>query len=165
MHEYQDALISSAFGYEDKQEFLDKQDQAMTVTTWDGKDRALISTDYIHKMFEEICMLGPLAGVYGREVQQILMQNDALDKISMEDFAYPVKMGRASLKATALRSSHQNNYAADQYSESDRRSQATQRTRSPRATRYYSDVREEREPRHYGHLESRFNRDIRDRRY
>ena len=78
MHEHQDALISTIFGYEDEQEFLDKQDQAMTVTTWDGKDRALISTDYIHKMFKEICMLGPLAGVYGREVQ-ILMQTEAPD--------------------------------------------------------------------------------------
>ena len=52
MHEHQDALISTIFGYEDKQEFLDKQDQAMTVTTWDGKDRALISIDYIHKMLK-----------------------------------------------------------------------------------------------------------------
>ena len=137
----------------------------MTVTTWDGKDRALISTDYIHKMYKEICLFGPLAGMYGREVQQILMQNDAPDRTSMEDFGYSVKMGRASLKATALRSSYQNDYAADQYSESDRQSQATRRTRSPRATRYYNDVREEREPRYYGRLESRFNRDIRDRRY
>ena len=72
-------------------------------------------------------------------------------------------MGRASLKAQALRSSCQRDYAADQYSESDRHSQATGRTRSPRATRYYTDVREQREQRHYGHLESRFNRNIQDR--
>ena len=116
-------------------------------------------------MHQEICLFGPLAGMYGREVQQLLMANDAPDKISMAEFAYSVKMGRASFKAIAFRSSHQNNYATEKYSEGDRQSQATRRTRSPRATRYYSDVREEREPRYYGHLESRFNRDIRDRRY
>ena len=113
-------------------------------------------------MHQEICLFGPLAGMYGREVQQLLMANDAPDKISLEDFAHSVKMGRASLKAIALRSSCQNDAAADQYSESDRQSQATRRTRSPR---YYPDVRDEREARYYGRLESRFNRDIRDRRY
>ena len=138
----------------------------MTVTTWDGKDRALISTDYIHKMFKEICMLGPLAGVYGREVQQILMQNEAPDKISMEDFAYSVQMGRAAIKLGVLRSSYQTRYAADHYSESDRQSQGTRRTRSPR----WHDVRDVREARVRDVREARYDsrgipRDVRDRRY
>ena len=161
MHEYQDALITTVFGYDDKDEFLDKTKQAMTVTTWDGKDRALISTDYIHKMFKEICMLGPLAGVYGREVQQILMQNEAPDKISMEDFAYSVQMGRAAIEVGVLRSSYQTHDTADHHSESDRHSQGTRRTRSPR---YYYDVRDVRE--RHDRYESRGQpRDNRDRRY
>ena len=161
MHEHQDALISKAFGYEDKEEFLAKQDQAMTVTTWDGKDRALISADYIDKMFKEICLLGPLAAVYGREVQHILMQNEMPDKTSMADFAYSVQMGRAAIKVGALRSSYQTHYEADHYSESDRQSQGTRRTRSPR---YYYDVRDVRE--RQGRYESRGQpRDMRDRRY
>ena len=105
-------------------------------------------------------MLGPLAGVYGREVQQILMQNEAPDKISMEDFAYSVQMGRAAIKLGVLRSSYQTHHAADHHSESDRQSQGTRRTRSPR---YYYDVRDVRE--RQGRYESRGQpRDMRDRR-
>ena len=93
-------------------------------------------------MYKEICLFGPLAGVYGREVQQILMQNEAPDKISMEDFAYSVQMGRAAIKVGVLRSSYQTHDAADHHSESDRQSQGTRRTRSPR---YYYDVRDVRD--------------------
>ena len=143
MREYQDALITSVFGYDDGNECWDKTKHAMTITTWDGKDRALISTDNIHKMYKEICLFGPLAGVYGREVQQILMQNEAPDKISMEDFAYSVQMGRAAIKLGVLRSFYQTHYAADNHSERDRQSQGTRRTRSPR----WHDVRDVRETR------------------
>ena len=81
--------------------------------------------------------------MYGREVQQLLMANEAPDKIAMEDFAYSVEMRRASLKAQALRSSCQRDYATEQPREDDRLSQASGRTRSPRATRYYADIREQ----------------------
>ena len=57
--------------------FLEKIQHAMTVETWDGKERALISVDYIHRMHQEICLFGPLAGMYGREVQQLLMASEA----------------------------------------------------------------------------------------
>ena len=71
------------------------------------------------------------------------MSPEAPDKIAMEDFAYSVEMGRASLKAQALRSSCQRDYATEQPREDDRLSQASGRTRSPRATRYYADIRQQ----------------------
>ena len=43
MQKYQDALITEVFGYTDKRDFLEKERQPTDVTTWDGKDRALIS--------------------------------------------------------------------------------------------------------------------------
>ena len=117
-------------------------------------------------MVTEIGLLGPLAAVYGREIDQILMQNDMPDKIPVDDFAYSVERGRASIKLGVLRSSYQTHYAADNHSESDRQSQGTRRTRSPR----WHDVRDVRETRvrdvREGRYESRGNpRDMRDRRY
>ena len=45
MQDHQDKLINSIFGYKDKYEFLEKLRNPMTVETWDGKVRALISVD------------------------------------------------------------------------------------------------------------------------
>ena len=47
--------------------------QPIDVTTWDGKDRALISHAYLEEMVTEIGILGPLAAVYGRDIEQLLM--------------------------------------------------------------------------------------------
>ena len=76
---------------------MEKLKNPMAVETWDGKVRALISVKQIIDMFREVCFLGPLAAMYGREVQQTLMSPDAPDKIPVEDFQYSVDMGRASL--------------------------------------------------------------------
>ena len=117
-------------------------------------------------MVTDIGLFGPLAAVYGREIDQILMQNDMPDKIPVDDFAYSVERGRASIKLGVLRSSYQTHYAADNHSESDRQSQGTRRTRSPR----WHDVRDVREARVRDVREARYDsrgipRDVRDRRY
>ena len=117
-------------------EFLEKMKNPLAVETWDGKVRALMSVEYVDEMFREICFFGPLAAMYGREVQQLLMSNEAPDNISMDDFQYSVDMGRASIKTQALRSSVKRNYDTDTQVESDRHSQASVRTRSPRQDRH-----------------------------
>ena len=58
----------------------------MTVETWDGKVRALISVEQTIEMFREVCFLGPLAAMYGREVRQTLMSPDAPAKIPLRTF-------------------------------------------------------------------------------
>ena len=143
MQQHQDQLISTILGYDDKYDFLEKLKNPMTVETWDGKVRALISVEQVTDMYQEICFLGPLAAMYGREVQQILMSLEAPDKIPIEDFQYSVDMGRAPLRQETLKSSWQRDYTTEQPREDDRLSQASGRTRSPRATRYYADIREQ----------------------
>ena len=132
MRAHQDKLITTVFNYDNRREFLDKVDHPLTVETWDGKICAFMSVDYVGEMFREVCFLGPLAAMYGREVQQLLMANDTPDKISMEDFQYSVDMGRRSIKQAALRSSAKRNYDMDTPVESDRHSQVSVRTCSPR---------------------------------
>ena len=43
IQKHQDAVITDIFGYEDKKEFLRNERKPTEVSTWDGKDRALIS--------------------------------------------------------------------------------------------------------------------------
>ena len=69
----------------------------------------------------EIGILGPFAGVYGREVEQYLME-DMRDMIPQRIFEQSVNLGRASLNVTALRSSYQEEICGSNYIESDVRS-------------------------------------------
>ena len=86
---------------------------------------------YLDRMVTDIGILGPLAGVYGREVEQYLMEQMP-DTIPEKIFNESVGLGRASLRKTALRSSYQDPYYGSNYSESDVRSTgAYQRTYSP----------------------------------
>ena len=141
MQKYQDAPITEVFGYADKREFLRKESEPTNVTTWDGKGRALISPQYMTKMVTEIGILGPLAGVYGREIEQLLMGPDMPELIPENIFADSVGFGRASLRTAAMKSSYQDYHGGSNYSESDMRSRgSTRRTRSPRVR----DVRDSR---------------------
>ena len=82
-------------------------------------------------MVTEIGILGPLAGVYGREVEQYMMETMP-DLIPEKIFNESVGFGRAALRTAALRSSYQDPYAGSNYSESDVRSTgAYRRTYSP----------------------------------
>ena len=71
---HQDVVIKEVFGYSDKHQFLKYEKQATEVTTWDGKDRAWISSQCLNRMVTLIGIRGPFAGVYGRAVEQYLME-------------------------------------------------------------------------------------------
>ena len=75
-------------------------------------------------------MLGPLAGMFGREVQQYLLTNQNSNKIPVDEFQYSVDSGRASLSRQRIRAVH--NEPVDGNYEDDRASQVSKRTRSPR---------------------------------
>ena len=115
---YQDVVIKEVFGYSDKHQFLKYENPATEVTTWAGKDRALISSTYLNRMVTDIGILGPLAGVYGREVEQYLMEKMP-ETIPENIFEESVSLGRASLRKAALRSSYQEPYYGSNWSESD----------------------------------------------
>ena len=103
MRAYQDALITHVFGYKDKDDFLPKVKSSLHVMTWDGRNRIMLESTYIDKMFEEILLFGPLAAMYGKEIEQILIQNHMPYLVSESDFAFSVFQGRTSVKKVPLR--------------------------------------------------------------
>ena len=102
-----------------------------------------MSTKQVNDMYLEVCFLGPLAAMFGREVQQTLMSPDAPDKIPVEDFQYSVGMGRTALRQDTLKSSWQRDDPTDYSREEDQVSQTSRRTRSPRKALYYGNLREQ----------------------
>ena len=73
MREYQDARITHVFGYKDKDDFLPKVKSSLHVMTWDGRDRIMLESTYIETMFKDILLFRPLAAMYGKEIEQILL--------------------------------------------------------------------------------------------
>ena len=71
--------------------------------TWDGKNQVRLDSEYIERMFKEVLLLGPLAAMYGREIEQILIQNYMPEMVSEDEFAFSVQQGRASIKKIPLR--------------------------------------------------------------
>ena len=71
--------------------------------TWDGKNQVRLDAYYIERMFKEVLQLGPLAAMYGREIQQIRIQNYMPEMVSEEEFAFSVQQGRASIKQLPMR--------------------------------------------------------------
>ena len=103
MRDHQDALITHVFGYKDKDDFLPKVKSSLHVMTWDGRNRIMLDSTYIDKMFKEILLFGPLAAMYGKGIEQILIQNRMPDLVSEADFAFAVHQGRTSVKKVPLR--------------------------------------------------------------
>ena len=97
-----------------------------------------MTVDQIKRMYKEVCLLGPMAAMFGREVQQILMSPDAPNLISMDDFQNSVNSGRASLSQQKIADAQVD--TADDYGEDDQVSQTSKRTRSPRKA-LYRDIR------------------------
>ena len=90
--------------------------------TWDGKNRIMLDAEYIEKMFKEILLFGPLAAMYGKEIEQILIQNHMPDLVPEDDFAFSVQQGRTSVKKMPLRAMN-----VDEGYEEDRRARASSR--------------------------------------
>ena len=82
VHSNQAALIENVFGYTNKREFIDKEKEATEVSTWDGRYRGFIPYKHLRDMVKWINILGPLAGMYGRDIEQYLMRPDGSPLIS-----------------------------------------------------------------------------------
>jgi len=115
MREYQNAFITHVFGYKDKDDFLPKVKSSLYVMTWDGKNRIMLDATYIEKMFKEVLLFRPLAAMYGKEIEQILIQNHMPDLVSESDFAFSVHQGRASVKKMPLRAMNVDEGYEDEY--------------------------------------------------
>ena len=66
--------------------------------------------------------MGPLAAMYGKEIEQILIQNHMPDLVSEADFAFSVHQGRTSVKKVPLRA-----MSVDEGYEEDRRARTPSR--------------------------------------
>ena len=138
MHAHQVSLLTSVFKVPSVRDFMDKLDQPVQVTTWDGKELVWMTADQIDKMHKETCLLGPMAAMFGREVQQVLMYPNPPKLISVEDFQYSVNSGRASLSQQRIAEARVE--PADDHRDDDQVSHSSKRTRSPRKP-FYSDIR------------------------
>ena len=83
-------------------------------------------------MAEMVSILGPLAGVYGRDIEQLLMGYDKPTLIPEKKFNESIALGRHTLRLEALRS-YQDQSIGSNYSDSDVRSRLSSRREvSPR---------------------------------
>ena len=126
------------FNVSEIREYKEKLDNPVKVTTWDGQTRVWMTVDQVDRMYKEMCLLGPMAAMFGREVQQTLMSPNPPNKIPVEDFQYSVNSGRASLSQQRIAEARVE--PADDQCDDDQVSQTSKRTRSPRKA-LYTDVR------------------------
>ena len=103
MREYQDALMTHVLGYNYKHEFLQKLKSSLDVVSWDGSSMIRLEPTYIERMVKEILLLGRLAAMYGREIQQILIPKYMPEMVSEQEFAFSVQRARASIKQLPMR--------------------------------------------------------------
>ena len=82
----------------------------------------MLDAGYIERMFKDILIFGPLAAMYGREIEQYLIQNYMPDLVPESDFAFSVQQGRTSVKKIPLRVLN-----VDDSYEEDRRARASSR--------------------------------------
>ena len=141
IHEHQVSLLTSVFNVSEIREFKEKLDNPVQVTTWDGQTRVWMTVDQVDRMYKEMCLLGPMAAMFGREVQQTLMSPNPPNKIPVEDFQYSVNSGRASLSQQRVANARIE--PADDQRDDDRVSQTSIRTRSPRKMPYHGAIWEQ----------------------
>ena len=84
----------------------------------------------IHRMFLEVCTLGPIVAMFGREFQQYLLEHEDTDKIPSEHMKFSINSGRTSMGERRLNQVYTEK-VADDYDD-DRISISSKRTRSPR---------------------------------
>ena len=75
-------------------------------------------------------MTGPLVAMFGREIQQYLLEHDDSDKIPKERMQFSVDCGRTSMGRRRIEQVY-TQYVADDH-DNDRMSQTSKRTRSPK---------------------------------
>ena len=76
LRNYQDALIDSVFGHRDIENFVRNQKTDTCVTTFDGYYTGFLAYNELEQIGRQICVLGPIAGVFGRQLEQWLISSD-----------------------------------------------------------------------------------------
>ena len=131
VRERQDALLNYVFKVDSPAHFRTSlDDNEVRVMTWDATMFVWMTKDSVHRMFLEVCMMGPLVAMFGREFQQYLLENPGKLRIPKETMQYSVDSGRTSMGNKRMEMVH-TQYVADEYDD-DCISISSRRTRSPR---------------------------------
>ena len=101
MQQYQDAVIEDIFEWQDKMEFVRKEKEPTEVSTWDGQFWGYISHSYLEKLATQISCLGPIAGVYGRDIEQEIMSQH-YNYVSMVKFEHSTVISKYAIKKSAM---------------------------------------------------------------
>ena len=101
MQQYQDALIEGIFHWRDKMEFVRKEKEPTEISTWDGEYYGCVSHFYLEKLASQISILGPIGGLYGRDIEQEIMSTQS-HKISMVKFEHSVTIARYAVKTSIM---------------------------------------------------------------
>ena len=73
LQNHQDALIDNVFGHRGIP-YLVKNQKTDTIThTYDGRFRGFLAYEELAQFGKQICVLGPIAGVFGRQLEQYLI--------------------------------------------------------------------------------------------
>ena len=97
---YQDALIENVFQTRNKDFFLDNQKTDTSVRTFDGQFQGFLAWEELERIVSQVCVLGPIAGVYGRLVEQFLINPKRKNNCYIPEriFIKSVDEARVSLK-------------------------------------------------------------------
>ena len=139
MTHHQQTLITKVFGILNVREFINRTKNDVMVPTWDGKAYVMVKEETMVRIHKESCIFGPLAALFGREVQQFLMVNPNAKIILMTEFQHSVDSGRVSVGQQRINWQWQRE-DAEMVVDDDQASQSSKRTRSPRRA-LYRDVR------------------------
>ena len=74
-----------------------KEKEPIEVSTWDGRVTGYLSHYLLDKLAKQIGILGPLGGLYGRDIEQYLM-NLRGDLISERKFEFFSQCSKACIK-------------------------------------------------------------------
>ena len=135
--QYQQSLITKVFGVLNVRGFIFRTKNDVMIPTWDGKAHVMVKEEAMVRIHKEACIIGPLAALFGREVQQFLMVNPDAKLITMTEFQHSVDSGRVSLSQRRVEEQRRD---ADMIIDDERASQRSMRTRSPRRP-LYRDIR------------------------
>ena len=131
VRELQDALLKHVFRVDSVSHFRESLDEdEKRVMSWDGELYMWMSKADIHRMFLEVCTLGPLVAMFGREFQQYLLEHPDTDKIPSEHMKFSINSGRTSMGERRLNQVYTEKVADDH--DDDCISISSKRTRSPR---------------------------------
>ena len=101
MQQYQDAVIEEIFEWDDKMDFVRKEKEPTEVSTWDGQFWGYISHSYLEKLATQISCLGPIAGVYGRDIEQEIMAQH-YNYVSMVKFEHSTAISKYAIRKSAM---------------------------------------------------------------